>query len=273
MGNKYSVKYNPDKYRYAEELINATEGIGAEGSEREYNRNLIKSKDRVAEHGEVYIPRWCVKDMMDLEGIKESSFDLDKTFLEPACGNGNFLVQILARKLAVADQTDLYRDILRAVATTYGVDILEDNVKESRERLFELILARASDPDLHFALTPDMEKSIKYVLCRNIILGNMLTYEKIKEEINAGIDTSGMSAKEKKIAEREAKKNSVIDTRFGEDELSVSEWEFNLTSVTRKEYYMRDIDNVAFEYSPRSIYEVYKIKDGEAAGTQISIDI
>ena len=71
------------------------------------SEGLIKSKKRVQQHGEVFTPAWMVKKMLDTPGIKEACENIYATFLEPAAGDGNFLLAILERKLkAVTEQYD-----------------------------------------------------------------------------------------------------------------------------------------------------------------------
>src|SRR5438874_3934532 len=102
--------------------------------------NLIKSKRRVADHAEVFTPPWLVEKMLDL--VKPETERIDSRFLEPACGTGNFLAEILERKLHVVEaryvksQLDYERYAILAVSSVYGVDILEDNVRQCRQRLF-----------------------------------------------------------------------------------------------------------------------------------------
>ena len=99
---------------------------------------LIKSKERVKKFAEVYTPDYIVKDMCDL--IPKDVWDnLASTFLEPACGNGNFLVEILARKY---DRCKDVRDGLVALSSVVGIDIQEDNCAETRERLLAQFLER-----------------------------------------------------------------------------------------------------------------------------------
>lgn len=99
---------------------------------------LIKSKERVKKFAEVYTPDYIVKDMCDL--IPSEIWDnIASTFLEPACGNGNFLVEILARKY---ERCKDVRDGLVALSSVVGVDIQEDNIIETRERLFTQFLER-----------------------------------------------------------------------------------------------------------------------------------
>src|SRR5580692_11786812 len=104
--------------------------------------SLVKSKQRVADHGEVFTPEWLVEAMLDL--VKEETERIDSRFLEPACGSGNFLTMILERKLAVVEkrygksQLDFERYAVLAVSSVYGIDILPDNVRDCRRRLFEI---------------------------------------------------------------------------------------------------------------------------------------
>lgn len=114
---------------------------------------LIKSKERVKKHGEVFTPEWVVKEMCDnlVEHGDKDVFMPEKTFLEPTCGTGNFLVEILERKLARCKD---WNDVLTSIQSIYGVDIMADNVEESRKRMFEL--------------------AMKIVLEKNIIVGDFL---------------------------------------------------------------------------------------------------
>src|SRR3954463_10825440 len=98
--------------------------------------NYVKSKQRVADHGEVFTPAWMVEAMLDL--VKDESERIDARFLEPACGSGNFLVSILKRKLATVQARygrSLFENrhhALLALMSTYGIELLEDNVAECR---------------------------------------------------------------------------------------------------------------------------------------------
>lgn len=99
-------------------------------------QKLIKSKQRKRDYGEVYTPKWLVKDMCDT--IPDEIWnDLTATFLEPCCGNGNFLVEIFERKLKLCKDE---RDGLKALNAIFGIDIQQDNVCESRERLLKIYL-------------------------------------------------------------------------------------------------------------------------------------
>ena len=102
----------------------------------------MKSKQRVADHGEVFTAEREVNAMLDL--VKQETDRIDSRFLEPGCGTGNFLTEILTRKLAIVEkryrrnQLDFERYSIIAISSMYGVDILEDNIAECRERLFDI---------------------------------------------------------------------------------------------------------------------------------------
>ncbi|MGX3021972.1 SAM-dependent DNA methyltransferase [Ursidibacter sp. B-7004-1] len=138
----------------------------------------VKSKQRVADFGEVYTNEREVNAMLDL--VKDQVIDPDKTFLEPACGTGNFLVAILTRKLnAVAKkyrkiQLDYERNAILSVSSLYGIELLPDNVQECRKRLFDTFSA------LYQSQYPKSYKtkclnSVNYLLEKNILCGDALS--------------------------------------------------------------------------------------------------
>lgn len=103
------------------------------------HERLVKSRQRVTDHGEVFTPRWIVDDMLEL--VKTESERIDSRFLEPACGSGNFLVPILERKLAAVQARHGRSDFekrhyaLFALMCVYGIELLHDNVTECRDNL------------------------------------------------------------------------------------------------------------------------------------------
>lgn len=219
---------------------------------------LIKSKARVAQNGEVFTPRWTVRDMTNLDGVREETFRIDSKILEPSCGNGNFLVPLLLRKLVLANPESFDIDVVRGVATIYGVDIQPDNIYESRNRMFEAIKAFYSYNNRE--LSSDVENTIKYILNRNIIIGNTLTSEKIPEDFL--VLFNGLVGGKLKAAIRRNEK--LYDTREylpGNTELKFSEWEFNGNSVTRREYCIKEIDRVVAEYNPIGYDKIHTLKD------------
>jgi SAM-dependent methyltransferase len=137
----------------------------------------VKSKKRVADHGEVFTAEREVNAMLDL--VKQETERIDSRFLEPACGNGNFLAEVLRRKLAVVgnryaeSQLEWERYVVLAVSSIYGIEILQDNVAECRERLFVLFndeYTRLYKNDCK----EECRRSVKYLLCRNILWGDAL---------------------------------------------------------------------------------------------------
>ena len=141
-------------------------------------KKQVKSKQRVADHGEVFTAEREVKAMCDLVQIKCD--DVDASFLEPACGDGNFLSEILDRKLARAkkdaksDTSEWEWQSVRAVASLYGVDILQDNVEACRQRLFKQWDA-AYKKACKKNCTERTREAVRYILSKNIICGNALT--------------------------------------------------------------------------------------------------
>lgn len=145
----------------------------------------VKSKQRVADHGEVFTNEREVKAMVDL--VWEQFGDrkkIEATYLEPACGSGNFLVEILKRKLLLVKEFDrkeksqafFEKNLLTAVASIYGVELLPDNAQECRERLFNLVLEHYPEKYQQNSHFEKMLKNITYILSRNIICGNALDY-------------------------------------------------------------------------------------------------
>jgi len=139
--------------------------------------NQIKSKQRVKDHGEVFTPDFIVDDMLAL--VKNETGRIESRFLEPACGDGNFLAPILERKLEVvkkkykSSQIEFERNALLAVSSIYGIELLHDNVTACIERLYKLV------DDMYSKLyknkcNPDFRKSVRFILKRNILQGNAL---------------------------------------------------------------------------------------------------
>ena len=141
-------------------------------------RAQTKSKERVRKNGEVFTAKREVKSMLDL--VKHETEKIDSTFLEPACGDGNFLVEILSRKLKTAIRTAGKNDAdfeylaTRAFASIYGVDIMEDNVDEARERMYAKFFTQFVNKYQHHPTNICID-SIRFILSQNIQCGNTLT--------------------------------------------------------------------------------------------------
>lgn len=152
-------------------------------------QSQIKSKERVAAHGEVFTAEREVNAMLDL--VKQETERIDSRFLEPACGTGNFLVKILERKLDVVKKKyrrsllDFEKNAVLALSSIYGVDILADNAAACRERLFG-IWNKAYKSVCKKDINPDVQNSAKFILEKNIVCGNALSLKKVDD---AGSDT------------------------------------------------------------------------------------
>jgi hypothetical protein len=140
-------------------------------------RKQVISKQRIADHGEVFTSQREVNAMLDL--VKQETERIDSRFLEPACGTGNFLTEILERKLQVVEkkyrksQLEFERNLVLAVSSIYGIDILEDNIIECRKRLFDI--AEKSYIALFKKKAKDeVRKVVQFILEKNIIWGDAL---------------------------------------------------------------------------------------------------
>jgi hypothetical protein len=136
--------------------------------------HLIRSKRRVADHGEVFTPQWLVENMLDL--VKGETERIDSRFLETACGSGNFLVPVLQRKLAAVEakfgKSDFDRRhyALLAVMCNYGIELLADNIAECRANMLE-----ALTDYLNLNETDEIYLAACYVLSKNLVYGDALT--------------------------------------------------------------------------------------------------
>jgi hypothetical protein len=138
----------------------------------------VVSRRRVADHGEVYTAKREVCAMLDL--VKEETERIDSRFLEPACGNGNFLVEILRRKMEAVrrqfarNRYEYDQASAMAVSSMYGVELLPDNVEECRQRLL-LQYLETYQQHLSCKASPELERCIRFLLCKNILCGDALT--------------------------------------------------------------------------------------------------
>ena len=136
--------------------------------------SLVKSKQRVADHGEVFTPSWMVDAMLDL--LKGETERIDSRFLEPACGSGNFLVKILQRKLTAVElkygKSDFEKRhfALHGLMCVYGVELLPDNIAECRANLLEVFATY-----LRLDESDDLFRAASFVLSQNLVHGDALT--------------------------------------------------------------------------------------------------
>ena len=202
----------------------------------------VKSKQRVADHGEVYTSEREVNAMLDL--VKQETERVDSRFLEPACGDGNFVAEILRRKLEAAKRRatppkkkkplpmEFEKQSVIAVASIYGVDILLDNVQACRERLYNIWNA-AYDAICKKEVSEDCRSAVRFILSRNIVCGNALSMKTVDEN---GHDT--------------------------DDPIVFSEWSFVMgTKMQRKDYRFDRLLSGA--YAPKADDKERKTREAE----------
>jgi hypothetical protein len=142
---------------------------------------LVKSRQRVQDHAEVLTPAWLVDDMLDL--VKDESERIDSRFLEPACGTGNFLVRVLARKLATVktrygrSEYEKRHHALLALMSIYGIEIQADNAQECRTNLLSLFAAYVGGKS-----GDEWMRAASVVLGANIVVGDALAMRTINLE-------------------------------------------------------------------------------------------
>lgn len=190
----------------------------------------VKSKQRVADHGEVFTADREVNAMLDL--VKQETERVDSRFLEPACGDGNFVAEILRRKLVAAKRRavpprkkkplplEFEKQSVMAVASIYGVDLLMDNVLACRERLYN-IWNNEYENICQNEINEECRKAIRFILSKNIICGNALSLKTVDDK---GKDT--------------------------EEPIIFSEWSFvTSTKIQRKDFRFDKL--LAGDYSPK----------------------
>lgn len=159
----------------------------APGLDSEAPEELVKSRKRVSDYGEVFTPGWMVEDMLDL--VKDESERIDSRFLEPACGSGNFLVSLLKRKLNTVTKSHGKSDFekkhyaLLAVMCIYGVEIQMDNVLECRNNLLSVF-----DEYFGTSLTVELHNAAEFVLSQNIVHGDALLMRTLPTVENGSTD-------------------------------------------------------------------------------------
>lgn len=144
----------------------------------------VKSKQRVTDYGEVLTPAHIVNAMLDL--VRQETERIDSRFLEPACGTGNFLIEILRRKLQVVQKRYVKRQLdyecyaVLAVSSLYGIDILADNAEECRQRLYQTFDA-AYTVLFGAKAKAACRETVLFILQRNIVHGDALSLQTVGE--------------------------------------------------------------------------------------------
>jgi SAM-dependent methyltransferase len=187
-----------------------------------------KSKQRVTDHGEVFTAEREVNAMLDL--VKQETERIDSRFLEPACGDGNFLAEILRRKLAVVKSrygkhaADYERYAVIAVTSIYGVDILQDNVDDCRKRMFE-IWDKEYTAICKKEANDDCREAVRYILRHNILCGDALT---LKQADGTPIIFAEWSALNGYLMKRrDFRLDQMLDGHEQQITLFMADWEYD----------------------------------------------
>lgn len=212
----------------------------------------VKSKQRVAEHGEVFTNEREVRAMCDM--VSQECNRIDSRFLEPACGNGNFLAEILKRKLEVvknrykksADDYEKYSVI--AVTSIYGVELLSDNAQECRQRLFD-IWNKEYTKNCKTA-NDTCRDSVRFILSRNILCGNALNMRTDDDKEIIFSEWSLVTGD--KIKRRDFRLDVLLRENDDEDNYSMN---FSLFDDTVENSNYWEIDPVTNEVIPKPVKE------------------
>jgi hypothetical protein len=151
------------------------------GARNELSKDLIKSRQRVKAHGEVFTPRRMVEQMLDLvrAELETGPQFVDKTFFEPSAGDGNFLIAILRRKLNAIEkryQPEFWRtESLFALASIYGIELLEDNLVAAKAGLLGEFTSFHERQGVRCNYRTNLHRAAEYLLEANILHGNTLT--------------------------------------------------------------------------------------------------
>jgi hypothetical protein len=174
----------------------------------------VKSKKRVSDHGEVFTSEREVNDMLDL--VKQETDRIESKFLEPACGTGNFLAEILRRKLSVVEkryknsQLDFEINAVIAISSIYGVDLLKDNTIECRTRLINIF--NENYTKCFKKKTRDkVIDSVRFILEKNIVLGDALSLETVSDNPEPIIFSEWIAINGSKIKRKDFCYKSMID--------------------------------------------------------------
>lgn len=218
----------------------------------------VKSKQRVADHGEVFTNEREVNAMLDM--VKQETERIDSRFLEPACGDGNFLAEILRRKLTVVNQRygknarDWEKYAFVAVGSIYGVELLPDNAADCRARLLAILEASWNKATKE-AGDPRFRDAIRYVLSRNVLNGDALTM--LDAEGNPIIFSEWSLVTGDKVKRRDFRLDEMLEgngeqeqfSLFGSSGSAITDWEYD-------EETQSFIPKPITEYPLTSFYEV-----------------
>jgi hypothetical protein len=191
-------------------------------------KNQTKSKDRISDFGEVFTAEREVNAMLDL--VKQETERIDSRFLEPACGDGNFLAEVLKRKLNVVksrygkNPDDYERYSVIAITSIYGVELLEDNTIECRKRLFDIWDKLYSSVCGSFT-NDECRESVKFILKKNILNGDALSLKQINGEPIIFAEWSSVNGS--LIKRRDFRLDEMLEGHQEQLSIFMSDWEYD----------------------------------------------
>ena len=219
----------------------------------------VKSRARVAEHGEVFTAQREVNAMLDL--VKQETERIDSRFLEPACGDGNFLAEILRRKLAAVkarygrSAADYEKYAVVAVTSIYGVELLQDNVEACRRRLFDSWDA-AYTANCGRECREACRQAVRFVLERNILCGNALTLMRVDGQGRDTAEWIVFSEWSPVTGSLIKRRDFRLDVMMGEnDEMTADARQLSLFDTGANDAGNWQIDPVTGDHIPRPLKE------------------
>jgi hypothetical protein len=188
----------------------------------------VKSKKRVADHGEVFTAQREVNAMLDL--VKHETERIDSRFLEPACGDGNFLAEVLRRKLAIVkgrygkNPDDYERYSVIAVTSIYGVELLKDNTIECRKRLFELWNSEYTNVTGAYS-NDECRKAVNFILDKNILNGDALSLKQVNGDPIVFAEWTSLNGV--LLKRRDFRLDEMLEGHKEQITIFMSEWEYD----------------------------------------------
>ena len=191
-------------------------------------KEQTKTKERILDFGEVFTAEREVNAMLDL--VKQETERIDSRFLEPACGDGNFLAEVLKRKLRVVKQRygknphDYERYSVIAITSIYGVELLEDNTHECRTRLFKLWNDDYTNV-CGSSANDDCRNSVKFILNKNILNGDALSLKQTNGEPIIFAEWSAVNGL--LLKRRDFRLDEMLEGHQEQLSLFMAEWEYD----------------------------------------------
>lgn len=198
--------------------------------EKEIEKKQVKSKKRVADHGEVFTSEREVNAMLDL--VIDETERIESRFLEPACGDGNFLVEILRRKLKIVKNKyrkspyEYEKRAVLAITSLYGVDLLKDNVEECRKRLFN-IFDKEYISVCKSEVSDECRDAVRFILMRNIICGDALSLKTNEGTPIIFSEWAFPNLAEPKIIRRDFHLDELIEGKGEQMNIFMTDWEYD----------------------------------------------